>query len=43
MKEGPPPGGPIPELPDLPESFAPKYDPEALAEMIQFLLKKKQT
>ncbi|MBE3549762.1 MAG: manganese catalase family protein [Brockia lithotrophica] len=43
IKDGPPPGGPIPELPDLPESFAPDYDPEALAEMAQFLLKKKKT
>lgn len=35
--DGPPPGGPIPDLPELPEEFAPGIAPEELAEIAKKL------
>lgn len=39
VRDGPPEGGTIPELPDLPESFAPGYDPETLKIIAERLMK----
>ena len=36
--DGPPAGGEIPELKDVPEEFAPGYDPEMLAEIAKKLM-----
>jgi len=35
--DGPPEGGPVPVLPDVPEEFAPGVDPEVLADLARRL------
>ncbi|HEY8532064.1 MAG TPA: manganese catalase family protein [Limnochorda sp.] len=37
--DGPPEGGPIPELPEVPEAFAPEYDPAEIQEIAARLMR----
>lgn len=37
--DGPPEGGPVPNLPEVPEVFAPEYDPAEIAEIAARLMK----
>ena len=37
VRDGPPPGGAMPDLPPAPESFAPGFDPAELPEIAKRL------
>jgi manganese catalase len=37
VQDGPPPGGPVPDLPPVPETFAPGFDPAELPEIAKKL------